>query len=140
MNYEKESEIFADIEDNLKNEKNKTVYILNRKNGIYLKKELYALKINNLKEKLKKQNIIVLNDTIHGSKGLEADIVFLIYANKKNIPSENASDSILNLVSDTINEYPFAEERRLYYVALTRAKEKVIIYADEKYESIFLKE
>jgi DNA helicase-4 len=138
--YEEESEIFTDIEEYLSDVKNKTVYILNRKNGAYLKKELYKVEIDTLKEKLKKQNITVLNDTIHGVKGLEADIVFLIYANKKNIPSENASDSILNLISDTINEYPFAEERRLFYVALTRAKEKVIIYAKEKGGSPFLKE
>ena len=140
VNYEKESDIFTDIEKYLKDEKNKTVYILNRKNGAYLKKELYALEIDRLKDEFKKQHITVLNDTIHGVKGLEADIVFLIYANKKNIPSENASDSILDLVSDTVNEYPFAEERRLYYVALTRAKEKVIIYTNKKYESSFLKE
>ena len=140
VNYEEDSEIFADIEELLKNEKDKTVFILNRKNKSFLKKDLYAAEIDLLKKKFKPQNIIIFNDTIHGSKGLEADIVFLIYANKKNIPSENASDSILNLVSDAINEYPFAEERRLYYVALTRAKEKVVIYANKSYESPFLKE
>ena len=140
VNYEEDSEIFSDIEELLKNEKDKTVFILNRKNKSFLKNDLYAAEIDLLKKKFKPQNITIFNDTIHGAKGLEADIVFLIYANKKNIPSENASDSILNLVSDTINEYPFAEERRLYYVALTRAREKVVIYANKSYESPFLKE
>jgi len=140
VSYEKESDMFADIEETLMGEKNKTVFILNRKNEAYLKKDLYAAEIGRLIEKFKPKNITIFNDTIHGAKGLEADIVFIVYANKKNIPSEIASDSILNLVSDTINEYPFAEERRLYYVALTRAKEKVIIYANEKFESPFLSE
>ena len=139
VTYGEDSEIFADIEELLRNEKDKTVFILNRKNKSFLKNGLYAAEIDLLKKKFKPQNIIIFNDTIHGAKGLEADIVFLIYANKKNIPSENASDSIINLVSDAINEYPFAEERRLYYVALTRAKEKVVIYANKSYESSFLK-
>ena len=36
--------------------------------------------------------------------------------------------------------YPFAEERRLFYVALTRAKIKVFLIASKEKESIFARE
>lgn len=39
-------------------------------------------------------------------------------------PSKIQDAAILNLLLDNCDQYPYAEERRLFYVALTRAKKK----------------
>ena len=46
----------------------------------------------------------------------------------------------LKMVLPKEEKYPYAEERRLFYVALTRAKEKVFIFTPKKNPSIFVKE
>jgi DNA helicase II / ATP-dependent DNA helicase PcrA len=58
--------------------------------------------------------------TLMGSKGLEANCVFIIGCNDGNIPGENRSELLRNL------EYK-QEQRRLLYVGITRAKEKLHI-------------
>lgn len=65
--------------------------------------------------------------TVHASKGLQADYVFILNNKKgrKGFPSNIGDSSIMQLFLDTSEEYPYAEERRLYYVAMTRAKKKV---------------
>ena len=67
--------------------------------------------------------------TAHRSKGLQADYVVII--NNKNgilgFPSKIVDHPILELLLHNYEMYPSAEERRLYYVALTRAKKKVIL-------------
>ena len=73
--------------------------------------------------------------TIHSSKGLEYDNVFIIDMNKGHFPGKSSyTESLLE------------EERRLFYVALTRAKRKLYLMYLEKYafekieESIFITE
>ena len=67
--------------------------------------------------------------TIHKSKGLQADyIVILGLENAKfGFPGSIASDPIMNLVRPSEEDFEDAEERRVFYVALTRAKEKVYL-------------
>lgn len=67
--------------------------------------------------------------TAHRSKGLQADFVFIINNKKSKMgfPSKIQNAPILNLLLDDCDQYPYAEERRLYYVALTRAKKKVFL-------------
>lgn len=84
--------------------------------------------IENYKEMLKSQtknawgNEGVSLLTMHGAKGLEFDTVFIIGANEGGIPYKKA------VVEDEIEE-----ERRLFYVAMTRAKRQLTIsYAKEK--------
>ena len=63
--------------------------------------------------------------TIHRSKGLEANNVILV--NSDNIPSTIKNERILRFVLNDKDYIPFEEERRLFYVALTRTKGKVYI-------------
>ena len=66
---------------------------------------------------------------------LFADNVIIL--NAKNallgFPNKISDDPVLSLVLQNKDEYPFAEERRLFYVAMTRAKQTLVIsYAKEK--------
>lgn len=80
--------------------------------------------------------------TVHKSKGLEYDYIFLINMTDSidGFPSKIEENNILKMVLPKEEEYPYAEERRLFYVALTRAKEKVFIFTPKKNPSTFVKE
>lgn len=80
--------------------------------------------------------------TAYKAKGKEADFVIVIN-NKKlgmGFPSKIQNPPILSLLLKDYDEYPFAEERRLFYVALTRAKKKAILLTIEGEESEFARE
>ncbi|MCQ2124181.1 MAG: UvrD-helicase domain-containing protein [Fibrobacter sp.] len=72
--------------------------------------------------------------TVHASKGLQADYVFILNNKngRKGFPSNIGDASIMQLFLDTSEEFPYAEERRLYYVAMTRAKKKVFFVPPSK--------
>ena len=76
--------------------------------------------------------------TIHGSKGLESDFVILI--NAGNIPNKIMDDPIINRLLAAPEGFMFAEERRLFYVALTRTKSVVYILMQEEKPSLFVGE
>lgn len=80
--------------------------------------------------------------TVHRSKGLEADNVILL--NMQNallgFPNRISSDPILSLVLANKEEYLYAEERRLFYVAITRTKNRTYLVAPEMHYSQFLEE
>lgn len=80
--------------------------------------------------------------TAHRAKGLQADYIFIL--NNKDarmgFPSKIQDAPILQLLLEKSDQYPDAEERRLFYVALTRAKKKVYILTLEGHESSFVKE
>ena len=80
--------------------------------------------------------------TVHSSKGLQADYVFLLNnkAYGMGFPSQITDAPILQLLLDNCDHYPFAEERRLFYVAITRAKKKVWLVTLKGNESVFVKE
>ena len=95
----------------------------------------------NLKELQRKfPNRSIKFNTIHSSKGLEADHVILLGANSGRFPSEIVDDPILDLVLPESEIFPHAEERRLFYVALTRARMSVVIIANEQKPSCFVEE
>lgn len=68
--------------------------------------------------------------TIHRSKGLEANNVILV--NSDNIPSTIKSEHILRHVLNDRDYIPYEEERRLFYVALTRTKNYIYILVNKK--------
>ncbi len=80
--------------------------------------------------------------TVHKSKGLQADYVFIINNNKQRLgfPSNIQDDSILKLVLENKEEFPYSEERRLFYVALTRAKKYVWLMTINDNKSVFIAE
>ena len=80
--------------------------------------------------------------TVHRSKGLEADyaVVLGLCAGKYGFPVEMADDPLLNLVMAAPEEHDNAEERRLLYVALTRARRQVFLLAEGGPPSAFVTE
>ena len=80
--------------------------------------------------------------TIHRAKGQEADYVFVIGMNsgEYGFPSETEDDPLLQIVMPKPEQYEHAEERRLFYVALTRARYKVFLLAKKQNRSDFINE
>lgn len=80
--------------------------------------------------------------TVHKSKGLEADYVIILQCNRDTygFPSLVSDDPVLNYVLTKSDQYPFGEERRLFYVAITRAKVKTFVLYDSRFPSAFVNE
>ena len=80
--------------------------------------------------------------TMHRSKGLEADYVVLLNCNNGSFgfPSTIADDPVLGFVMSDSDGYLFGEERRLFYVAMTRAKVRTIVMYDKSKPSVFVLE
>lgn len=80
--------------------------------------------------------------TVHKSKGLEADYVILLQCNRDiyGFPSLVSDDPVLYYVLTKSDQYPCGEERRLFYVAITRAKLKTFVLYDRRSPSAFVNE
>jgi DNA helicase IV len=80
--------------------------------------------------------------TAHSSKGLEADYVILLglHTGSYAFPSEISDDPLLQLVMPQAESFPNAEERRLFYVAMTRARHGVYLLGSHYLPSAFLTE
>jgi superfamily I DNA/RNA helicase len=88
------------------------------------------------------QKIKVQAKTIHASKGLEAKVVFILGLTEGSggFPDIWLEDRIFQVVKKANHDLLMEEERRLFYVALTRAKEKLYLITEKGNESSFLKE
>lgn len=80
--------------------------------------------------------------SVHKSKGLEAKYVIIldVVSGRYGFPSEMKDSSVLEIARNNKNKNAFEEERRLFYVALTRSKEFLYIFTVKNNKSIFLKE
>jgi len=80
--------------------------------------------------------------TAHGSKGLTCDYAILLNLDSGifGFPSEVADDAVLDQLLKDSGSYENAEERRLFYVAITRARHKVFLIYNHKSPSKFITE
>ena len=129
--------------------------ILNSINIVYIKDEIDAFKyitkdldnimvlarnnrdLDNIKSIDHEKNIKLL--TVHASKGLEEDyvIVLNVVDDTLGFPNKIKDNKVLSYIS---NYNHLEEERRLFYVALTRTKIKTFLFTIKGKESIFIKE
>jgi len=82
--------------------------------------------------------------TIHKSKGLEADYVIIddLISDSRGygFPSKISEDPVIELMLSHNEPFPDAEERRLFYVAVTRARREVFLISDQTHTSEFIRE
>lgn len=78
----------------------------------------------------------------HRSKGIEATNVIIVNGenDKLGFPNKISDDPVLSYVLTKLDPFDHAEERRLFYVALTRTMNKTYILSTNMNESIFVKE
>ena len=130
-------------------EKDSTVYLLGRYSfdiNMFKNNNKYIIKYNNAENLtdvnyLKRKDLKIKFLTIHKSKGLQADYVIII--NNKNygmgFPSRiNDLPLIRILLGNGLDDYPFSEERRLFYVALTRSKKQTLLLTIDSNRSEFI--
>tara|TARA_X000000950_G_C13898204_1_gene653783 strand:+ start:89 stop:2797 length:2709 start_codon:yes stop_codon:yes gene_type:complete len=116
------------------------VYLLGRYKRIAKKNNIFPEVPKEIKSKFKSLNFEFM--TIHKSKGLGADaiIVLNLDAGKYGFPGYIENDPIMNLVRPGEQDFKNAEERRVLYVAMTRAKQKVIFCTNSYFPSEFIDE
>ena len=80
--------------------------------------------------------------TIHGAKGMEKDIVFIVglHAGRHGFPHVKEDYEIMKVVRDAGIGERLAEERRCFYVAVTRAKKVLYLMTVKDKESRFVRE
>lgn len=158
------SQIKKDLSSNKSNKKPIKIFYYNEEKELYklinyiVKKygeNILVISRNNndiipyLSDKLKyEDNYLITSNlkikylTAHKSKGLEEENTILINLTNKSLgfPSKITNNKILDLVLSKDDNYPYSEERRLFYVALTRTKNNVFLFVKKNEESIFVKE
>lgn len=122
--------------------KGKKVAILSRTN------RLYGLSLSEVKKQLKscfsKEQLKILGrdflevSTVHSYKGLEAKIVIIVETCKRTFPLIHPDSQLFEPLGSTPQKV-LGEEQRLFYVAITRAREKLYILTERDRESDFLK-
>jgi superfamily I DNA/RNA helicase len=90
----------------------------------------------------KNAGIRIQGKTIHAAKGLEAKVVFIIGLTEGSggFPDIWMEDRIFQVIKKANHDLLLEEERRLFYVAITRAKDKLFLITEKGNESSFLKE
>ena len=142
--YKNKYEDFIKLINLIYESNNGEILILGRNNfdiDFLLKKGEFRLE-NDCIIYIKNKNIKLKYLTGHRSKGLESNNVIILNLTNRllGFPNKIKSNKILSLVSNSCDTYPFSEERRLFYVALTRTKNKVYLFVDKYNESVFVKE
>lgn len=123
---------------------NSNILILGRYgfDGFQLGETNYFTYINGKLISKKYPNLKITFMTVHSSKGLTYDNVVIINAANAvyGFPAQIENDPVLNFVIHNDRSYDYAEERRLFYVALTRTRNRVFILTPKLKPSRFVLE
>lgn len=142
--YKNIKDTFFNLVINIYEETHKPILVLGRNNN-----DVYMILSDKVKLKDNGKIICTLNEnieiyylTVHKSKGLEEENVIIINLEDKllGFPSKIKDDKMLRFVSSNYEKYPYSEERRLFYVALTRTKNSVYLLTPTTNKSTFINE
>jgi DNA helicase-4 len=75
--------------------------------------------------------------TVHSYKGGESDVSIVLRVTTRQFPLIHPDSALLAPIGETL-ERVIAEERRLFYVAISRAKEELVLVTEKERESDFL--
>lgn len=121
---------------------------INEKNLFVLGRNNNDINIFNINPFIIESDNIIYKDknikfmSVHKSKGLENDAVVIVNLEDKMLgfPSKCEDDILISYLNNFKVYYPYDEERRLFYVALTRTKGNVYLFVPIKNKSIFVSE
>ena len=143
--YDNEAKDFYKLCLYLKRNNKCNILVLGRNNNDikkYIGDKLLLTEDNRIILKRDKAKMTINYMTIHRSKGLECDDIVIINLKDEALgfPSKIEQDKILEYIRKDTKKDFLEEERRLFYVALTRAKKNVYLFTPKKKGSIFVKE
>lgn len=123
---------------------NQQIFLLGRNHfdlKKYTKNLSFTIKENNTLFFPKFPNHHIRFLTVHAAKGLESDVVILLNLESTlyGFPSLQKDEKILSLIKNE-QPFPYEEERRLFYVALTRTKSYIYLLIPKENPSRFIKE
>ena len=125
--YAKCENYFKTVKDIVLRNSSKSIKILSRNNNLYYKDQNLEDFVKKLKQQIPNSEKYDLTfSTIHKSKGLEADVIILLEIDPEKFPGPDKTNGLYEIFGDNAKNL-FADESRLFYVALTRAKEKLYI-------------
>ncbi|MDP3988077.1 MAG: UvrD-helicase domain-containing protein [Candidatus Levybacteria bacterium] len=113
---------------------NKKICLLFRTNS------LYGVGISEFTEKIREwcPNQDITSSTAHSFKGKESDVIIVVDANRSSYPKIHPDNELMELLGVTMSKV-LEEERRLFYVAITRATEELyLLYEEEIGHSDFI--
>jgi DNA helicase-4 len=147
----------ADIKTAVKKAIDEIIYLFGKESEIMiLGRTNYDIEVLNGSEEfsiIKNRDGVFLKDnrypdlqmsflTAHKSKGLEANNVIIINLHNRllGFPNKISDDPVLSLVLTDSDSFEYAEERRLFYVALTRTKNSTYLMVPDQHPSVFVDE
>ena len=138
--YEDQKKVFLKLLEYLLKKGIKKILVLGRN-----RKDIYPIldnKINYNNETYHYQDLSFKYMTVHQSKGLEEDCVILIHLENSTMgfPNKLENDNVFRFLNTSKETFAYEEERRLFYVALTRTKNENYLLVPKNKESIFVKE
>lgn len=141
--YHNEKDTFVSLIEKLYSEGRRKIMILGRNNrDIYfvLSKCFLYQDGNIILES--HPDLYLYYKTIHRSKGLEEETVILVHLEnvENGLPNLRKESRIVSSLFPIHDFYPYSEERRLFYVALTRTKQDIYLLASKENPSIFVLE
>lgn len=126
------AQAMADIAARVSSQQDASVLILGRYN-----RSLHYLRLRS-----PRPDIRLETSTVHSAKGREADYVIVLdlVDGRSGFPAQREDDPLLGMALSQSSSFPYAEERRLFYVALTRARRRAYLIADSLRPSPFVQE